>query len=207
MADGYIPPLRYHFLTRFYDLLCSIIGLGDKFRKDLLSKAALPSKGKLLDIGCGTGIMTRLYKTKYHNLEVTGLDPDMQALRIAKSKALQNNLKIKYIHGSAEKLPFPNESFDVITTTLAIHHLKTPQKIAAFREMYRILRKGGRLIVTDFGKPKGLLMTMLMWIPLYIEEGKDNYEGKIPLFIKQAKFRNIRLSRAKRNIDFIEAIK
>ena len=58
--------------------------------------------------------------------------------------------------GVAQDLPLPDASFDAVTCTLAMHHVPARQRAAAFREMYRVTKSGGRLLVADFdpaGRP------------------------------------------------------
>lgn len=86
--------------------------------------------GKILDIGCGTGIISKLYP----NLDITGVDISTEMLRYHPGK---------FVIGSAEHIPFPDEHFDAIICRSTLHHL--PGAIAGLREMKRVLKSGGRI--------------------------------------------------------------
>ena len=79
--------------------------------------------------------------------QVTGVDPAAPAIAYARRRAPVN---CSFIIGTAQDLGVPEGSFDVVTSTLAIHHIPEPERPAAFGEMYRVLRPGGRLLVADF---------------------------------------------------------
>ena len=79
--------------------------------------------------------------------QVTGIDPATAAIAYARRRAPGN---CSFTVGTAQRLGVPDGSFDVVTSTLAIHHIPEPERPAAFGEMYRALRPGGRLLVADF---------------------------------------------------------
>jgi len=89
----------------------------------------------VLDIGCGHGdFLAPVYSKTPHTY---GVDPDAQAL--AKNTILRNT-----VVGSAEVLPFPDNFFDLVVSAWVLEHLERPEQ--AFREMYRVLKPGGRVI-------------------------------------------------------------
>jgi ubiquinone/menaquinone biosynthesis C-methylase UbiE len=82
---------------------------------------------------------------------VTGIDPSGRAVAYATRRAPSNcSLAV----GVAQDLGMPDASFDVVTSTLAMHHVPEAERQAAFAEMFRVLRPGGRLLVADF-RPVG----------------------------------------------------
>lgn len=95
---------------------------------------------KVLDVGCGTGNNTLLFK-KAVDAEVFGLDSSFGMLLEAREKAPQ----IYYIHASADCIPLKPESFDMLFMTEVIHHL--PNMNEAMREMSRVLKSAGRLCI------------------------------------------------------------
>lgn len=85
--EHYIPPLRYHWLTRFYDPLVWP-GTREKAFKQVLLRQAAPRPGdQVLDLGCGTATLTIALAKDYLMATVTGIDADARALAIARGKA------------------------------------------------------------------------------------------------------------------------
>lgn len=98
--------------------------------------------GVTLDIGCGQG-MFALYYLPNHSKEVYGIDINDEALKYLQKYKKQNTF---FIHGSAEKLPFPNETFDTVLCTEVLEHLKNDKK--AINEIKRVLKKNGHLVLS-----------------------------------------------------------
>jgi len=104
---------------------------------ELLSKTH--SDYKLLDIGCGTGHWTDFFINKGY--QVTGIDSSEEMLKIARDK----NLSADFIFGDSENLEIEDESYSLITTITMLEFVKNQDK--SIKEIYRILKKGGWLIV------------------------------------------------------------
>lgn len=100
---------------------------------------------KLLDIGSGTGYLINMLKDK-EIAEFYGLDLSEEMIKIAKSKKIKN---AEFILGSANKLPFDDDTFDIVTCIQSFHHYPYPNE--AMREAYRVLKKGGLYILSDTG--------------------------------------------------------
>lgn len=103
----------------------------------------------LLDIGSGTGTWTaRVAGSVMPARLVFGLDYSAQMCAVATSKARRiGTAAPAFVNGDAEHLPFRGESFDVLTCSHSLHHY--PRQGAAIREMHRVLRPGGRLMIID----------------------------------------------------------
>jgi SAM-dependent methyltransferase len=99
---------------------------------------------RVLDAGCGPGYLTRL--------AALGIDPSPSVIRYAQHAAKDDACSFEL--GVAEALDVPDGSFDVVLSSLMIHHLPEDLRPQALREMYRVLRPGGRLLVADFRPPK-----------------------------------------------------
>lgn len=103
---------------------------------------------RVLDVGCSGGYLARLLASAVGPAgSVTGIDPSSPAIAYASRRAPAN---CTFAIGVAQDLDVPDCSFDVVTSTLAVHHIPQAERPAAFSEMYRVTLPGGRLLVADF---------------------------------------------------------
>lgn len=99
---------------------------------------------EILDVACGTGVLTRTITKQIKGATVTGLDLNPGMLAIAQKKAPA----IHWHQGNAEELPFENKTFDVVLSQFGLMLFTSPQ--TALKEMKRVLKPGGNLIVAVF---------------------------------------------------------
>ncbi len=108
-----------------------------------------PAGGKVLDVGCGPGhLANRLARD--HGLEVTGLDLDAAMIERARANAVQTVVAERrptFVVGGVAALPFPDASFDLVVSTLSMHHWA--DATAGQAEIGRVLRPGRRVLVWD----------------------------------------------------------
>ncbi|MGP4086074.1 class I SAM-dependent methyltransferase [Streptomyces sp. KR55] len=108
---------------------------------------------RVLDVGCGTGYLTRrIAKAVGPTGSVLGIDPSAEVIAYARDKTREPHCA--YEAGVGEALSAPDGSFDVVVSCLAVHHLPEDLRPVALREMYRVLRPGGRLMIADFRAPR-----------------------------------------------------
>jgi ubiquinone/menaquinone biosynthesis C-methylase UbiE len=81
---------------------------------------------------------------------IAGEDPGAEQIARARAKAARRNAPIEFQVGVIEQLPFPDATFDVVLSTLMMHHLPTPLKRQGLAEIARVLKPGGRLVIADF---------------------------------------------------------
>lgn len=124
---------------KIYDFLLSPLEhlILKKHRQDLLKEV----KGKTLEIGFGTGVNFKFFDL---NIDYTGIEPDLNMSAIAKVKA---SLNYQLMEANAENLPFENESFDTVITTLVLCSVEDPQK--SLEEIFRVLRPGGHFLLLE----------------------------------------------------------
>ncbi|MFI6294572.1 class I SAM-dependent methyltransferase [Nonomuraea sp. NPDC050790] len=116
----------------------------------LAARSGVRTGDRVLDVGCGTGYLTRILAPIA--AEVTGVDPSPAMVEHARSRAPRN---CSYLVGEGQALALPDGSFDVVMSTLAVHHIPADLRGAAVREMFRVLRPGGRLLIAEFRPPTG----------------------------------------------------
>ena len=97
----------------------------------------------VLDIGVGTGNLAKRFLE--NNYRVVGIDQSREMLRVAKHK--YPNLKVRL--GEFLKIPFNDKVFDIIVSTYAFHHLNSEEKSLAIKEMIRVLKDNGKIVIGD----------------------------------------------------------
>ncbi len=107
-----------------------------------LSGIPMDFTGKLLEVPVGTGVLTMPVYRELPDAEITCLDYSADMMNAAKQKADRVGIKnITFLQGDVGALPFPDESFDIVLSLNGFHAF--PDKEAAYRETYRVLKKGG----------------------------------------------------------------
>jgi ubiquinone/menaquinone biosynthesis C-methylase UbiE len=187
----YIPALRFHWLTPFYDSLFKWSMREESTKSRLIEHAHIQPGQRVLDLGCGTGTLAVMMKQSVPEAQVTGLDGDEQVLTIAKAKAERANVNIQLDHGLAYELPYLDHSFDVVVSSFVIHHLTSADKLQAFKEVRRVLRPDGWFHILDFGRPVNLLTGTQALAFKMFEQAADNFNGRIPSMLKEAGFDSV----------------
>lgn len=128
-------------LIKFKEMLIKILTFDYVVIRRIIKKElAIKNKGKVLDIGCGTGILSPFFpKSNY-----TGIDVDEKLISFAKK-----TYKKKFLLMSVDKLKFPKSIFDKIVLVGVIHHLDDNKAKKAFEEIKRVLKKNGKLLVIE----------------------------------------------------------
>jgi ubiquinone/menaquinone biosynthesis C-methylase UbiE len=113
--------------------------------------ARLQPGEQALDVGCGTGTLAIAAQRRVGGAgRVVGIDPGAQQIARARAKATRRRSPVEFQVGVIEQLPFPDQTFDVVFSTLMMHHLPAPLKRQGLAEIARALKPGGRLIIGDF---------------------------------------------------------
>lgn len=140
-------------VAKKYDLANSILSLGihHSWRKKLVKLSKVPPQGKVLDCATGTGdLAIEFKKSMGPTSEVTGCDFCIEMLATAPAKSKQLGLDIKFEQGDVTRLQYPDRQFDVVSIAFGIRNVHDP--VLALKEMARVTRPGGKVMVLEFGQ-------------------------------------------------------
>lgn len=145
-----------------YDLLTWLLTHGKErqLRERFIDLAGLAPGEAVLDVGCGTG--TLAIAASRHvgpSGTVCGIDASPPMIARARRKATKAGVVVDFRVTVAESVPFPDGRFDVVLSTLMLHHLPRTTRQQCAKEIKRLLKSGGRVLAVDFGRGKrsGLL--------------------------------------------------
>ena len=153
------PPKTHGRLIRWarsYDVLIRVFSFGREraFREKVVDLAGIKPGETVLDVGCGTGTLTMVAKERAgSDGTVHGIDAAPEMIREAQRKAARDGLDIRFQTALIEELPFPDDSFDVVLSSLMLHHLPPDLKRRGIAEIARLLNPGGRFFAVDFDPP------------------------------------------------------
>lgn len=121
--------------------------------KELLQRASLGPGDRVLDVACGTGVVARGAAAIVGETgQVTGLDPSPAMLGVAKGLGSPEGARINWVEGTGEMLPFPDGAFDIVLCQQGMQFFT--DRLAAVREMRRVLKPGGRAAVSVWRGPE-----------------------------------------------------
>jgi ubiquinone/menaquinone biosynthesis C-methylase UbiE len=113
--------------------------------RETLRRMPMTPTARVLDVGCGTGELLRRLRARYPGARLAGLDPVAEMLDVARDKLSgTEDLRIGY----ADSLPWASGSFDMVVSCNMFHYIAHPK--TALREMARVIRPGGALVLTDW---------------------------------------------------------
>ncbi len=141
---------RYDLMGWFIDTFM-FRGQVRQLRQRTADLARLQPGDAVLDVGCGTGkLLMEVARRVGRAGRVAGVDPGTEQIAWARRSAARRNLPIEFQIGVIEHLPFPDQTFDVVLSTLMMHHLPASLKHQGLAEIARVLKPGGRLVIADF---------------------------------------------------------
>lgn len=178
------------YLSDYYDMLT--FTERSKFRRKQISLVNLQEGEKVLDVGCGTGVLSILAGVLVGKTgKVEGIDIAPKMIEKAQAKAKKTELKINFGTASIDELPYPDECFDVVISSMMFHHLPIEVKKKGLEEIYRVLIRGGRFFLSDFCSPHYLTMPVMYLMFIWISSTRFQLFGKLPRLIEESSFKNL----------------
>lgn len=137
----------------FYDFTVWLAFLGKEqaFRDKVLDLAHIAKDQSVLDVGCGTGTLAIAAKRRVGlDGAVYGVDASPEMLARAEKKARKAGVEVFVRNALAESLPFPDAHFDVVLSSVMLHHLPQKARLQCVKEIRRVLKPSGRVLAVDF---------------------------------------------------------
>lgn len=167
-------------MAPFYDKFVQLITLGKdhKSRLETVAMAQLKSGEHVLEVGCGTGSLSIVAAQQVGSAgAVYGIDPAPKMIEIAERKAVKKGLQVNFRVGVIEDLPYADNSFDVVLSSLMMHHLPDHLKSIGLQEIHRVLKPGGRLAIVELDSSRFSLINFI--------HGQITSENRFALELKQ----------------------
>jgi demethylmenaquinone methyltransferase/2-methoxy-6-polyprenyl-1,4-benzoquinol methylase len=163
----------FHSVANRYDLMNDVMsaGLHRLWKRYTVETSGVLPGNRVLDIAGGSGDLSRLFAKKVGKLgKVILTDINASMLSVGRDRMLDEGLAVPAAQCDAEKLPFPDNHFDVVSVAFGLRNMT--HKDLALREMKRVLKPGGRLLVLEFSH---------VWKPL--QPAYDTYSFKLLPFM------------------------
>jgi len=184
--------LSLDYMANYYDRLTP--AEKSKMRKKQIEYLDLQKGERVLDVGCGTGPLAILAKMAVGDKgEVCGIDIAKKMIAVSTRKAEGYGLKIDFQTTSVDELPWPDAHFDAVFASLMFHHLPVEIKKSGLIEIARVLKKNGRLLLSDFCTPTLLSAPFMYMLFFWMKSTRYQLLGKLPKLIAECGFKNIQL--------------
>lgn len=170
-----------HFGTLYggarYDFFADMLGFDHRFYENAAAELPLQEEMRVLDIGCGTASFTIAiaeklgYKGSFHGLD---LAPKQLSYALAKSR---NRSEYSFYIGTMDVLPFKDNTFDMVTSSVAFCETSADVRRGAIHETSRVLKNGGLFALIDCAKPR-IGMSSFILLPFFmLKENHDNWNN------------------------------
>ena len=178
-----------------YDLLepLMMFGMDRTIRQAVVRWLAASPCERVLDVGCGTGVLTREIAAALPRTDralAVGVDAATNMIRVAQRNA-GREARLAFVPALAEQLPFADHAFDRAVSTMFFHHINAGLKRRALNEIWRTLAPGGRLMVADVMPPTTLFGRVCAWSGYVLfqqDEIRENISGALERAFSQSRF-------------------
>ena len=150
-------------IARRYDLMNRLMTGGQdvRWRRQVIFLARLRPQARLLDLGTGTGDLAREARSQFPRAKIIAADFTLEMMRVGQKRG-----PLDFSSADALRLPFPDSSFDAVVSGFLMRNVIDLQR--ALQEQYRVLRKGGRMVILDTTRPKKNLLSPLIWLHMHV---------------------------------------
>lgn len=150
-------------IAKRYDLMNRLMTGGQdiQWRRRVIQITHLPQKARLLDVGTGTGDLAREALSQFPQAKVIAADFTLEMMRVG-----QRNGVLNFASADALQLPFKDAFFDAVVSGFFMRNAIDLQK--ALQEQYRVLKKGGRIVILDTTRPKRNILSPFIWLHMHI---------------------------------------
>lgn len=150
-------------IARHYDFMNRLMTGGQdiRWRRQVVQLTQLNPNARLLDVGTGTGDLAREALAQFPQAKVVAADFTLEMMRTG-----QKNGALNFASADALCLPFKNLLFDAVVSGFFVRNVIDLQK--ALQEQYRVLKKGGRIVVLDTTRPKKNILSPFIWLHMHI---------------------------------------
>ncbi|HEY3476088.1 MAG TPA: ubiquinone/menaquinone biosynthesis methyltransferase [Anaerolineales bacterium] len=150
-------------IARRYDLMNRLMTGGQdvRWRKRVIELARLKDRSTLLDLGTGTGDLAREALAQAPRAKVIAADFTLEMMRVGRESGPLN-----FSSADALRLPFGGSMFDAVVSGFLMRNVIDLQK--ALQEQYRVLKKGGRMVILDTTRPKKNILSPFIWLHMHV---------------------------------------
>lgn len=173
-AQEFTPAAGRFAPTGFYDRGVALLTREAVWRRELLQVLGPANGETILDVGCGTGSLALLIKRAAPGAHVVGLDPDPQALSIARRKANAAGIRIEWRQGFAREAA-DGGAFDKVVSSLVFHQVQVDEKKAGMAAMFAAANAGGTICIADYAQQRTWPMRQLFRV-IQVLDGRANTE-------------------------------
>ncbi len=190
----FTPALGKPAFTSDYDRIISVMTREKKWRSLMLSELQPKAGNVVVDLGSGTGTFAIQVKEKEPGCRVIAVDPDPEVRAIAQEKVDDVQIEFATAMGDQPLSILGPGQADAATCSLVLHQCPMSMKTGILANAYKMLKAGGRLLISDYGEQRDLLMQLLFKQVRELdgyENTKPNKDGQIPILMREAGFEEV----------------